>query len=378
MNMELNAIKSMERIARTNSDVISLGQGIPSLPLDGRIRQAVMLAMFDGRVDSYSDPQGVLELREKIAMKLRDDGMDYGPNEVVVTAGAIEALNVSLRSVVTSEKCEVIVPTPVYAAYFRVIETARGVSVPLQLLESDHWELDVDKMKDIVTPKTAAILLCNPNNPTGSVYDQSTLESIMELARDRGITVIIDEVYKNMLYTPQKLYTPAMNPAYKGTVIRVVSFSKDFSLTGWRIGFLHADEKRISNLVAIHDALINCAPVISQYAAMAAIDIQDEILERNIRVYTRHRDSMARHLDELSDYLTYDMPTGGYFFFPRYHGSMPSSEFALKLAHNQKLVVVPGSAFGAGGENHFRLCFGRSIGEINQGMERLRDYFDKN
>lgn len=372
--MQLNAIKQMERAARSDPEVISLSQGIPFRPSDARLRRVAVEAIKQGMADNYSDPQGLYELRQHIAVELAREGMQYQPSDIVVTAGAMEGLSVALRSVITAERGEIIVPTPVYAAYFKVVESARGQTIPITLDEAQQWRLDIEKVERLMTPRTAAILLCNPNNPTGSVYDKATLTSLARLASARGITLIIDEVYKNMLYDTGGWYTPAMDKAFRAAVIRIVSFSKDFSLTGWRVGFMHADSSRIPRLVAIHDTLVNCAPVVSQYAALAALKYQDDILAGNAAIYQRNLDLIRTRLDDLSDYLTYEPPKGAYFLFPKIKGVSRSVEFCAGLLASQKLAVVPGSAFGPGGEGHIRVCFGRSPSAIRDGMDRLAQY----
>ena len=373
--MKLNTIKAVERLARTDAGIVSLGQGIPSLPVDPAIRQHVSEIMTSGQADAYSDPQGLPELREKIATQAAREGIVYGADEVIVTAGAIEALNVALKCVIDAERDEVIVPTPVYAAYFQLVAVAGGKVVPVRLDEDEDWKLDIEKLRAAFTDRTAAIMLCHPNNPTGSLYDRATLQTICDLAVARGLMVIIDEVYRHMLYGEEEFYTPAMEEKYKGCLIRVMSFSKDFSLTGWRVGYLQADRSKIASLVALHDTLINCAPVIAQYAAMAALDNFDRIIEENNLTYTANRRVMADILSELSEHLAYSEPSGGYFFFPRLKDTEDSSQVARWMALKSGVVVVPGEAFGPGGEGHVRICFGRSDEAVREGMRRIKTYF---
>lgn len=375
--MKLNTIKQVERLAREDAGVISLAQGIPSFPVDAKIRTQIVRAIASGKTDAYSDPQGLPLLRRKIAQQATRDGMPYGDDEIIVTAGAIEALNVALKSVVGDERDEVIVPTPVYAAYFQLIAAASAKAVAVRLDEARGWALDVAQLEVAVTARTAAIMLCHPNNPTGSLYDKATLEAICDMALARGITVIIDEVYRNMLYTDDAFYTPAMTKKYKPCLIRVMSFSKDFSLTGWRVGYLQADHSRIDSLVALHDSLINCAPVVAQYAAIAALDNFDRIIAENRVAYEANRQAMATALVELHDYLDFSEPAGGYFFFPKIKHVDDSEQTVHELALKAGVVVVPGEAFGPGGEGHFRLCFGRSGHSIEQGMQRMKNYFTR-
>ena len=374
MTMELNAIKYMERAARLNPMIISLGQGIPSSHLDVALQQAAIETIRRGDADAYSDPQGLPRLRQLIADQSVSQDMRYTADEVIITAGAIEALSVVLRSVITTEQKEVIVPTPVYGAYFKLIETARGEVVQVPLDEKNGWTLDTDLLRSRVTKRTAAILLCNPNNPTGTVYDKSTLQEIALIAKAANVALIVDEVYRNMLYEDVRFYSPATDPRFKRTVIRLMSFSKDFAMTGWRVGYIQADKERINKLTAIHDTLVNCAPVISQYVACEAIVQSERILSENALLYDSRRRLMAEYLDSIADHVRYVMPRGGYFFFPESINEQDSHELARQLLASN-LAVVPGDAFGLGGEGHVRLCFGRSETAIMLGMQRLVQHY---
>jgi aminotransferase len=247
--------------------------------------------------------------------------------------------------------------------------------VTVRLNEEENWTLGIDMIKAAITERTTAIMLCHPNNPTGTLYDRATLIAICDLALAHDITVIIDEVYRNMLYVGDKYYSPAMNRKYKKCLIRVMSFSKDFSLTGWRVGYLQADHSRIASMVALHDSLINCAPVVAQYAAIAALDNFDRIIGRNKILYAKNRRAMSVALSELDKHLTFTEPSGGYFFFPKLKYPESSEQVAHEIAIKAGVVVVPGEAFGPGGEGHVRLCFGRSEIAIEQGMQRMKTYF---
>lgn len=375
--MELNTIKRMERYARHDATVISLGQGIPALPSHDYIRMKTIEAISGGFVDSYSDPQGMLPLRDALVDHLRQRSMDYSADEIIVTNGAIEALNVALKSVVTFERTNIVIPTPVYSAYFKLIEVAGGVPVEVELVEEKGWKLDVEALLHEINNETAAVLLCNPNNPTGTVYAQGDLEQIVQTAQQCGAVVIIDEVYSNMVYGDQAFYTPASNPSFKETVIRITSFSKDFSLTGWRIGYMHASAARIAKLLGVHDTMVNCAPVVSQYAALAALDIYDDVIQRNKAVYETRRSHMAYGLQKLQGLFNCHIPQGAYFFFPRIMTGDLSNDFAQQLVEDAGVVVVPGASFGKGGEQHVRLCFGRNAAGIDEAMARLRHMQDK-
>lgn len=364
----------MEMYARYNPEVVSLSQGIPFRHSDFRIRYSVIEALLQNKVDFYSDPQGMLLLREAVSLSLEEEGMRYTPEEILVTAGVTEGLTATFLTLLTPQRNEVLIPTPSYSAYFRIVQIAKGKSVSIPLDESRGWELDRDFLEKNISKRSAAILLCNPNNPTGSIYSRKTLQQVCQIALKYNLFVIVDEVYKNMLFDDVDFYSPATESSFKENLIRVVSFSKDFALTGWRVGFLHTQSKLLSKILPVHDALVNCVPVISQYAAMSALANQESILAENKVIYTKQREKMKFFLDQMQDKFTYTLPKGAYFFFPRVLQEKNVANFCKELLYKANVAVVPGSDFGLGGEEHIRLCFGRREEEITQGMERITQY----
>lgn len=366
----------MENYARYNEGIISLSQGIPYMNSENIIREDVFSAISSNLVDKYSDPRGVIELRNIISKSLSEEKMNYSSDEIMVTAGAIEGLSSVFLSILKKSKNEVIIPTPAYSAYFRIVKMAGGKALPVPLNEIRNWELDLKLLKKTISKRTAAILLCNPNNPTGSVYSRETLIELAKLAKELKIFLIVDEVYKNMIFDDADFYTPATEKEFKKNVIRVVSFSKDFSLTGWRIGYLHSDISVIEKILPVHDSIVNCAPVVSQYAAISAIKNQNEILANNLEIYKKHRLLVAEYLDRLNGMISYTMPKGSYYFFPKLKGINNTQAFCMDLLKTAKVAVVPGSDFGPGGEGHVRICFGRREENLVAGMERFSNYLN--
>lgn len=372
--MKLNTIKSMERLARRDDNIISLGQGIPASPTDPALREAAGAAIARGDADAYSDPQGIFELREAIARATAEEGMDYTADETLVTAGAIEAIGIALRSVISPIRRKVLLPTPAYSAYFSVIAQEGGEVVEVPTCMSDGWALPAEKLVEYMDDDVAAVLICNPNNPTGTVYSRASLEAVVHYAQQAGVTVILDEVYRHFIYDEASFYSPAEVSSYKDSIIRVMSFSKDFNMTGWRVGYLQASAVRMDKLTALHDSMINCAPVVSQYVALEALRHAPRIYAENRRTYSRRRTQMANWLESLGGRIRYQLPQAGYFFFPMLLDEHESQTASMRLAH-AGVVVLPGSAFGESGEGHVRLCFGRSEVSIDEGMRRLVGYY---
>ncbi len=372
--MKLDTIKSMERIARHDKTVISLGQGIPSGTMDSKLQKAAISAITYGIADTYSDPQGIYELRSAIARSTAREGVMYSPDEILITSGAIEAINVAIRSVITDRQHKVIIPTPTYSAYFSVVTQNGGTVVDYATSQNDNWQIDISILHRLIDADTAAILLCHPNNPTGTVYDKETLRQLAQLAKDAGIVLIIDEVYRHMINDEMMFYSPAQDELYKDSLIRIMSFSKDFMMTGWRVGYIQSSARRIKDMVSIHDTLVNCTPVISQHVAIAALKHQDRILSANTTVYRARLAQVSTLLTQMVPQLTFALPAAGYYIFAKLPDSVPSRVVAEQLA-SVGVIVIPGVAFGPAGEGYIRICFGRSAASITSGIKRIHRYY---
>ncbi len=376
-NIKLSPIKQMEILASKIPDVVSLAQGIPSFDTPEIIKRASIKALNRGVVAKYSLTYGLPELRETIEQKLAESGMYYDfEKEIIVTAGSIEAITASLISIINNKKDEVILFSPSYASYCEAVKVAAGRPVFVNLIEADGWRINFKNLARRINNRTAAILICNPNNPTGTIFPKEDLLKIAELAWKRKIFIICDEVYKDFIYDSEVgFFSLAQIPQLRKIVIRVFSLSKIYAMTGWRIGFLHSDEENVSEIVKVHDSLVTCAPVISQYAAISALDFADKEIEEFIKKYQYRRDLICQRLDDLSDFFSYQKPAGSYFVFPKILKSKNSWKFALDLLEKAKVAIVPGIAFGPSGESHIRMSFGRSEKDINEAMRRIKEYF---
>lgn len=379
--IELSPIKQIELMASNIPDVISLAQGIPSFDTPEVVKKAAIKALNKGLVAKYSLTYGLPELRETIEEKLAEEGMYYDfENEIVVTAGSIEAITASLVTIIDGKKNEVILFSPSYASYTEAVKVAGGKPVFVNLDERNDWSIDFALLAKKITANTAGILFANPNNPTGTVIPKEDLLKIAELAEKKKFYIISDEVYKDFLYdeyAEQTLFSLAQLPQLRKRVIRVFSLSKAYAMTGWRVGFVHSDEEVIKEIVKVHDAMVTCAPVISQYAAIAALDFADKDIERFRKEYSRRRDITMAHLDELSEFFDYHRPSGAYFVFPRLLPKRDSWQFAQDLLEKEGVAVVPGVAFGPNGESHVRISFGRTEQDIDRAFDRIKHYFKK-
>jgi len=372
MNGKLSAIKIMEQEAGKIKGSVSLAQGIPSFPSHPLIRERVIKAIESGAVDKYSPVAGLLELRELIGKELDNR---YSPEtEIIVTGGAVEAISATVIALFNKGD-ELIVPTPTYPYYSRICDMTGVRFVPVEL--SDGWSLSPERIEAVITPKSKGILICNPNNPTGTILSEKELIAISNLARKKDLIIISDDVYEDFFYDEEIIFNLRHKQELKDILIRVVSLSKSFALSGWRIGFLHGPESLIDKIIRIHDNLINCAPVVSQYAALEAIKNKDKIMPDYLLQYRARRCLMENHLRGMGDMIDFVRPAGAYYFFPRIRGMDDSVVFCLDMLREVGLAAVPGREFGPGGEGHVRLCFGRSEEEIEDGMVRMKKYLLK-
>lgn len=414
-NINLSPIKTIELLASKIPDVISLAQGIPSFDTPDIVKRAAIKALNRGVVAKYSLAYGLFELRETIEQKLAEDKMYYDfEKEIIAIAGSIEGITATLISIIEPEKNEIIIFSPDYTSYSEAIKVAGGKPVFVNLIEpsyapfsqnaldnrsdatkgkSEDWKIDFNDLKAKINSRTAALMFSNPNNPTGAIFSKTDLLEIAELAAQKDIFLISDEVYKDFIYDDlngSKIFSLAQIPELRKKVIRIFSLSKAYAMAGWRIGFLHSDEENISEILKIHDSLITCAPVIAQHAAMAALDFGDKEIKKFVDEFRNRRETMCGYLNELNNFFSYQKPQGSYYIFPKIKFApkhkivldvlsqsqinSPSWQITLDLLYGAKVAVVPGQAFGPAGENHIRLSFGRSRKDIEQGMERIIKY----
>ncbi len=394
--IKLSPIKQMELLASQIPDVVSLAQGIPSFDTPEIIKKAAMNALNRGVAAKYSLTYGLPELRGTIEQKLAEEKMYYDfEKEIIATVGSIEGITASLISIINAKKDEIVLFSPSYASYPEAVKVAGGKPVFSNLIEKDGLKIDFVDLAKKINVKTAAILFCNPNNPTGTIFSKEDLFKLAELAWKKKIFVICDEVYKDFIYNETRIDTDkntdkygyeffslAQIPDLRKMVIRVFSMSKIYAMTGWRIGFVHSDEENISEIVKVHDALVTCAPTVSQYAAIAALDFADKEAKEFCRQYQERRDLICGYLDELPEVFSYQKPNSSYFIFPKIRkknkqGKADSWVFATDLLNKAKVAVVPGIAFGPSGEGHIRLSFGRDKKDIHEAMKRIKNYFNE-
>ena len=397
--ISLSPIKEMELRASRIPGVISLAQGVPSFDTPEAVKRAAIEAIERGKVAKYSLAPGTLEFREAIAHYLERENKFFDfEQEIIATAGSIEAITATLLAILEPGD-EVLIPDPTYTSYQPAIKVARGIPVFVPLDEENHWAFDMDKFERLITSRTKAFLFCNPNNPTGTIFTRNQLHALAQLAIKHNLYILSDEVYKDFVYTNNQgstfpsassadssrsnLYSLAELRGIRDRLIYIFSFSKAYAMTGWRIAFLATHENLARKILAVHDALVTCAPVVSQFAAQAALEMAGEDVGNFKKYFQKRRDLICKRLDKLAKIFEYQKPDSAYFVFPRVNTEVmkkvtsngESTQFAIELLEKAKVAVVPGIAFGPSGENHVRMCFGRSEEDINEAFGRLEDFF---
>ena len=378
-DVKLSPIKAMELAASRVPDVVSLAQGIPSFDTPEPIKSFVQQKIAEGECATYSLTPGLPQLRECIAESLLQEGMHYDPDrEIIVSSGSIEAIAATLLTL-TRPGDEIILPSPSYASYQEVVRIAGCTPRFAPLHEERNFAFDEEAFEACLSPHTRAILYCNPNNPTGTVFSEAETRALIALAERHDLFLIIDEAYKDFVYTPEAYFSPAQVADVRQRIVRIFTFSKAYGMTGWRVGYLHSDARNVQEILKVHDALVTCAPVVSQYAALAALEYGHEHITSFRQAFKQRRDLTLTHLDQLSHVFDYQKPEGAYFVFPRMKDvvvhARDSHALAYDLLEKAKVAVVPGIAFGPSGEAHIRLNFGRRPDDITTAFERLTEYF---
>ena len=377
--LKLSPIKEMELAAGRIPDVVSLAQGIPSFDTPEPIKAFVQQKIAEGACAKYSLTPGLPQLRELIAESLLHEGMHYDPDsEIIVSCGSIEALAASLLAL-TQPGDEVILASPSYASYQEVVRLAGCIPRFAALDEEHNFAFDPDAFEACVSARTRLILYCNPNNPTGTVFSEAQTRALIALAERHNLFLLIDEAYKDFVYTSEPYFSPAQVSAVRHRVVRVFTFSKAYGMTGWRVGYLHTAAPYAREILKVHDALVTCAPVVSQYAAIAALEYGADHIAQFRRAFKERRDRTLEHLDRLSHVFDYQKPEGSYFVFPRVKDTVrwahDSRRLTREVLEQAKVALVPGLAFGPSGEAHVRINCGREPADIERAFARLTRYF---
>ena len=367
-----SGIRKFFDIAATMEGVVSLGIGEPDFPTPTHVRDVGIQSILE-KGTAYTANVGLIELRRSISKYLeRRFDLEYNPeNQVLVTVGASEAVDLALRAVVEPGD-EVLVPEPTYVSYAPTAVLAGGVAVPVPTYEKDDFRLTADVIKSLITPKTKAIVFCYPNNPTGAVMEKQDLREIAEVLRQHDILVISDEVYAELVYGIKHTSIASLPGMAERTLV-INGFSKAFAMTGWRLGFACGPVELIDAMKKIHQYVIMCAPTMSQWAAIEALDNGMPEVEEMVAEYNRRREVIVGGLRNMG--LSCFEPKGAFYCFPRISDfGLSSDDFCTKLLETEKVAVVPGSAFGASGEGFIRCSYAYSVEAIEEALRRIERF----
>lgn len=356
-------------------DVVSLGVGEPDFVTPWHIREEAIYSLEKGRT-TYTSNSGLLELREEIGHYLTDRyQINYRPaDQILVTIGASEAIDLAMRAVVKAGD-EVLIPEPSYVSYSPCVILAGGVPIPVLTNETTEFRLTGEALEQAITDKTKVLVLPYPNNPTGAIMEQHNLEDIAQVLRKHNILVISDEIYSELTYETKHVSIAAMPGMYEKTLV-INGFSKSFAMTGWRLGYAAGDKDLIAAMTKIHQFTIMCTPTMSQYGGIEALRNGAESVMRMHEEYDLRRKYLVNEFRKMG--LDCFEPRGAFYVFPSIKKlGMTSDEFCERLLREERVAVVPGTAFGDCGEGYVRCSYAYSLKDLEKAVNRIESFVSK-
>ena len=370
-----SGIRKFFDIVSEMEGAISLGVGEPDFDTPWHVRDAGIRSLEMGKT-FYTSNAGLKELKQEICNYLkRRMQVEYDYNtEVMVTIGGSEAIDAALRAML-DPGYEVLIPQPSYVSYVPCTILAGGVPVVIELEEKDQFRLTREKLLEKITDKTKVLVLPFPNNPTGAIMEREDLEAVAKVVEEKDLFVISDEIYAELTYK-KKHMTIASLPGMRERTVLINGFSKAYAMTGWRIGYACAPALILKQMLKIHQYAIMCAPTTSQYAAVEAVKNGDADIEEMKRSYDERRRYLLKEFRSLG--MDCFEPYGAFYMFPsikRFH--MTSEEFATRLLREEKIAIVPGTAFGDCGEGYLRVSYAYSLEDLKRAIRRIRRFVNR-
>lgn len=370
-----SGIRKFFDIVNEMEDAISLGVGEPDFDTPWHIRDEGIYSLEKGRT-FYTSNAGLKELRTEITRYIkRTQGVSYDPmKEVLVTVGGSEAIDLALRAMINPGE-EVLIPQPSYVSYEPCAILADAVPVIIELKEENEFRLTAQELRDAITDKTKILILPFPNNPTGAIMEQKDLEEIAEIIREKDLFVISDEIYAELSYKGKHVSIVSI-PGMQERTVLINGFSKAYAMTGWRLGYACAPAVIMEQMVKIHQFAIMCAPTTSQYAAVEALRNGDEDVAMMRESYNQRRRFLMNAFKEMG--LQCFEPYGAFYVFPCIKEfGMTSEEFAERLLREEKVAVVPGTAFGNCGEGFLRISYAYSLENLKTAMDKIGHFISR-
>ncbi len=370
-----SGIRRFFDLADRGGDVISLSVGEPDYISPLCVRQAGIRSLEQG-ITSYTSNSGLLALRESICTMLKNrHGVQYDPvSECLITVGVSEGLDLALR-VILNPGDEVLVPEPCYVSYMPNVEFAGGIPVPVKTDAADGFRLHADRVEAAITPRTKALLLGSPANPTGATQSRADLERLVDLANKYDFYLVSDEIYERLTYVGEHTCLSSLTGARERTVL-LNGFSKAYAMTGWRIGYACAPASIAQLMTRVHQYTMLCAPHIAQLAAIEALAHAEPDVLNMVADYDRRRKMFVSGLNDLG--LDCYEPQGAFYAFPSIRRfGLSSEEFAGRLLDEERVALVPGSAFGPSGEGHVRCCYASAVPKLEEALVRLGRFLNR-
>ena len=372
VQIEPSGIRKFFDIVSEMKDAISLGVGEPDFDTPWHIREEGIYSLEKGRT-FYTSNAGLKELKQEICRYLyRRFDVSYNPDsEVMVTVGGSEAIDIALRAMCDPGD-EVLIPQPSYVSYVPCTMLAGGKPVVIELEEKDNFKLTPEKLLEKITDKTKILVMPFPNNPTGAIMTKEDLAPIVDIIIEKDLFVISDEIYSELTYGTDHV-TIAEFPGMKDRTILINGFSKSYAMTGWRLGYAAAPHRILEQMLKIHQFAIMCAPTTSQYAAVSALRDGDNDVQMMREAYDQRRRFVLHAFKEMG--LDCFEPEGAFYAFPSIKRfGMASDEFATRFLREEKVAVVPGTAFGASGEGFLRVSYAYSLKNLKEALGRMANF----
>ena len=371
VDLKKSGIRKFFDLLDGRKDVIGLTVGQPDFVTPWHIREAGIESLQKGKT-YYTSNAGMPELREEICRYLkRRFNLTYQPEETVVTVGGSEAIDLAIRAVVEPGD-EIIIPTPSFVCYEPIARLCGGVPVIVKTTVENRFKLTPEALRAAITPKTKMLVLPYPNNPTGAILTEEELEGIAEVLRSTNIVVLSDEIYAEMTYGRKHVSIASLEGMWERTII-TSGFSKSYAMTGWRMGYLTAPKPLAEQMLKIHQYAIMCAPTTSQFAAVEALKNGDEDIAMMVGEYDRRRRFVYQGFLDIG--IDVFEPEGAFYIYPQVGKfGLSSEEFCNRLLEEYKCAIVPGTAFGEGGEDFARISYAYSIKHIEEALSRIEAF----
>ena len=374
-NIKPSGIRKFFDIVSEMKDAISLGVGEPDFDTPWHIRDEGIYSLERGKT-FYTSNAGLKDLRIEISNYInRTQGVKYNPdNEILVTVGGSEAIDIGLRAILNPQD-EVIIPQPSYVSYEPCTILAGGKPVIIELKAENEFRLTPEELLNSITPRTKVLILPYPNNPTGAIMEQKDLEEIAKIIIEKDILVMSDEIYSALTYKDKHVSISSIDGMKERTIL-INGFSKAYAMTGWRLGYACGPKEIIKEMTKIHQFAIMCAPTTSQYAAIEALKNGDEDVEAMRKSYNQRRRFLINAFKEMN--LDCFEPFGAFYVFPCIKEfGMTSEEFATRLLQEEKVAIVPGTAFGNCGEGYLRISYAYSLENLKIAIDRLKNFISR-